>query len=135
MNMGISALVLEWSIALTGLLALLLSSWAFYDALTKRRAIIVAHLNGGLAALVFQHVILSSTSALASLMSALGGLWLVTLPNSHTASEILAEHEWLFFNTLLVVHLSVEHWAKSQVDTKIKVVKQIVVQVGDPHDD
>ena len=135
MNMGISALVLEWSIALTGLLALLLSSWSFYDALVKRRAIISAKLNGGLSALVLQHVILSGTSALAGLMSALGGLWLVTLPNSHMPAEILAEHEWLFFNILLIVHLSIEHWAKNQADTKIKVVKQIVVQVGDSHDD
>jgi len=135
MNMGISSLILEWSITLSGLLALLLSSWSFYDALIKRRVVMVANLNGGLFALVLQHVILSSTSVLASLLSTLGGLWLVALPNSHTVAEILTEHEWLFFNALLIMHLSIEHWAKGQMHVGIKVVKQVVVKVGDSHDD
>jgi hypothetical protein len=108
--------LLEWTLALSGILVMLLALWSFRDAYRERHALAWSKQNGALSAIARHHLICASTRVVAGVVSCGGGIWLLLLPNHADTASLVAKHAWLAYNWLLVVNLSVERWAAHKLD-------------------
>jgi hypothetical protein len=108
--------LLEWTLAVSGIVVMVLASWSFHDADREQQALERSHQNGTLAAIARHHFICSATRLVAGAISCIGGIWLLLLPNHSDAASLVAKHCWLAYNWLLIVNLSVERWATHKIN-------------------
>lgn len=103
---------LQCAIALSGVLVFVLALLSWQAAWEERQALKAAGLNGCLAAAAKLHLITSSTRLAAALVSCVGGVALMLLPDFNRPAGVIAGVCWLAYSWLLAVNLSVEWWAR-----------------------
>ncbi len=108
--------LLELTLILSGLVAAALALHSLRIAARERAALLRLGRNGELAALATHHLICATIRMLAGLLSCLGGLALLSLPNHTDTPSIIAKSCWLAYNWMMIVNLIMERRANRVVD-------------------
>lgn len=104
--MTISAL--EWAVAATGCITLAGATWALLDSVAECRALSRRGVNGAFKAVAHAHVARDVVRIVAASISAVGGVWLLVLPDDLSPSALIAKHAWMFYGWLMCVNIAAD---------------------------
>ena len=106
---------LQWAITLSGVVAFVLASASWHTARSERQALLWSGQNGAMKAATMLHLITASTRAVAALLSMMGGVALILLPDFSIISGVVAGACWLAYNLLMTTNLVAERWAHGRM--------------------